>query len=159
MEMLVDPQKASDLRIARRRLPHWRLEGSAYFITFRLRSGELTAAERQLVKEHIRSGHRRYYTLMAVVIMPDHVHLILRPDLGYDLSRIMQGIKGASANRVNRTRGRMGTLWQDESYDRIIRDAEEYQEKLDYMLNNPTKAGLCGPEDTYDGWLYMPDLE
>ncbi len=147
------------IRITRRRLPHWQLEGSTYFITFRLMKGTLTPAERLVVRDHISAGHRRFYSLVAVVVMPDHVHLILRPLPGLDLSRIMKGIKGVSANLLNRARGTTGTVWQDESYDRIMRDEDEFNEKLNYMLNNPVKAGLCVAGEEYDGWLYLTDPE
>jgi REP element-mobilizing transposase RayT len=133
------------------------LEGSTYFITFRLMTGTLTQADRRVVRDHISAGHRRFYSLVAVVVMPDHVHLILRPLPGLDLSRIMKGIKGVSANLLNRARGTAGTVWQDESYDRIIRNEDEFNEKLNYMLNNPAKAGLCAPGEEYDGWSYHAD--
>ena len=75
------------------------------------------------------------------------------------MSRVMRGIKGVSANLLNRTRGSSGALWQDESYDRIIRDADELDEKLNYMLNNPVEAGLCTAGEEYDGWLYITDAD
>lgn len=85
------------LQRARRHLPHWSLAESVYFITFRLAAGSLAPAERQLVLEHIRAGDGRYYRLSAVIVMPDHVHLILKPEADFPLSRILKGIKGASA--------------------------------------------------------------
>jgi hypothetical protein len=50
---MVDPR----LTIKRRNLPHWTLENSIYFVTFRLLKGELTSQEQQLLLQHIRSGH------------------------------------------------------------------------------------------------------
>ena len=85
------------LHIHRRNLPHWTLEGSTYFITYRLASGTLAPPEQQLVFDHIRAGHGKFYSLAAVVVMPDHVHLLLKPKPEYTLSRIMKGIKGVSA--------------------------------------------------------------
>jgi putative transposase len=133
-----------------RRLPHWRLSGSVYFVTFRLLAGKLTEPEIVVVRDHICSGHLSYYTLLAVVVMPDHVHALLKPSSDISLSRIMKGIKGVSAKKLNQMRGAAGSLWQDESWDRIVRDEAELQEKLEYMLNNPLKAGLVE-----DGWAYL----
>ena len=151
------PQPEPELCVTRRRLPHWHREGSTYFVTFRLLAGTLLESERRIVRDHILAGHGRFYTLSAAVVMPDHVHLILRPLAGYDLSRIMKGVKGVSANLLNRARGSSGHLWQDESYDRILRGADEFDEKLEYMRSNPVKAGLCSVGEEYDGWLYIPD--
>jgi REP element-mobilizing transposase RayT len=89
--------------------------------------------------------------------MPDHVHLLLCPQGTYDLSRIMKGIKGVSARKINELRQTTGTIWQDESWDRIVRDAEEFAEKLQYMADNPVKAGLVPTIERYDGWLCNPD--
>jgi REP element-mobilizing transposase RayT len=146
------------LIITRRRLPHWTLDGSIYFVTFRLRTGQLAPAEVRFVREHICAGNGRYYHLAAAVVMPDHVHLLLKPLAGFSLSRIMKGVKGASSNRLNEQRGTRGSLWQDESWDRIVRDAEEFDEKLIYMLNNPVKAGLCGDGWEHEGWYFNPDF-
>ena len=89
--------------------------------------------------------------------MPDHVHLLIRPIGQYTMPRILQGIKGASARRINERRGNAGPFWQDESWNRIVRDAGEFEEKLVYMANNPAKAGLVSPEQKYDGWLINSD--
>jgi len=142
----------SDLSIKRRKLPHWHLGGSTYYITFRIKNGELDAQDRRIVLEHVLSGNKRFYQLIAMVIMPDHAHLLLNPLEGMDLSRIMKGIKGVSAKRINERRGSSGSVWQDESWDRIMRDQQELDEKLRYMLNNPVKNGLAADGWDYDGW-------
>jgi hypothetical protein len=62
-----------ELKITHRRLPHWRLAGATYFVTFRLAQGRLNADEITLVCDHIVVGDPTYYELTAVVVMPDHV--------------------------------------------------------------------------------------
>jgi REP element-mobilizing transposase RayT len=131
------------LTITRRRLPHWQLAGSVYFITFRLRSGELSQDERAIVFDHIKKGRGRYYFLFSADVMPDHVHLLLKPNENVSLSRIMKGIKGVSARKLNLSRGSNGAIWQDESYDRMVRDEAEFLEKLEYISLNAVKAGLA----------------
>ena len=148
----------SRLTIKRRRLPHWTLDGSTYFVTFRVAGDFFSSEERQSVLDHIRSGHDKFYDLAAAMIMPDHAHLILKPRKGFNLSRIMKGIKGVSARRVNALRKTAGSIWQDESWDRILRDAMEFEEKLQYMVNNPVKAGLSTEGEAYDGWYFNPDF-
>jgi putative transposase len=86
----------AELRITQRHLPHWTLEGSIYFVTFDCDAIVLTMEEIRIVVEHIKEGDDKFYDLFAVVVMPDHVHLLHRPLEAYDLSRIMKGIKGVS---------------------------------------------------------------
>ena len=87
--------------------------------------------------------------------MPDHVHIILKPNDGISFSRIMKGIKGVSARLVNKHRGKTGTVWLDESYDRIVRDQDEMDEKLRYMFENPIRAGLVEYPEDYTGWYFQ----
>ena len=140
--------------VRRRHLPHWTLTGSDYFVTFCLLRGELAPSERGLVVDHLRSGHERFYDLHAAVVMPDHVHLLLTPGDGYPLPRVMKGVKGVSAKRLNEWRGTAGTVWQDESWDRIVHDADEFSEKLGYVENNPVRAGLVAAPADYP-WLWI----
>ena len=147
-----------EVLIRRRRLPHWTLPGSTYFLTFRLRVPPLFAAERMLVRDHVVAGHGRYYDLAAVVVMPDHAHALLTPAAGVTLPRVMQGIKGASARRLNEARRTAGPVWQTESFDRIVRDGDEFAQKLSYMVANPVTAGLVEEGMGYDGWWCRPDL-
>ena len=65
------------------------------------------------------------------------------------LSQIMQGIKSVTSHRINKHRGRKGSLWQDESYDRIIRDEEEFNSKLKYICENAAKASLTDDSFNY----------
>ena len=141
------------LKITRRHLPHWQLEGSIYFVTFRSKRIILSERERARVLGHIREGDGKFYDLFAAVVMPDHVHVLLRPLEGYDLSRVMKGIKGVSAHIINEERRRRGIVWQDESYDRIMRDGREFDQKLMYMYENPIKKNLADDPSTYCGWF------
>ena len=92
--------------------------------------------------------------------MPDHIHLMLKPVVSesnaeFSLSKGLQGIKGFSAREINKTRGTKGTLWQDESFDRIVRDYDECLEKWNYLRNNPVKTGLCQVPEEYP-FLWEP---
>jgi putative transposase len=148
----------SELRIRRRRLPHWTLDGSTYFVTFRVAGTPLSTPERQIVLDHVRSGNGNFYDLAAAMIMPDHAHVILKPKPAFALSRIMKGIKGVSARRVNVSRGTTGSVWQDESWDRILRDFAGLDEKLQYMIDNPVKKQFAKDGEEYDGWYFNPEF-
>jgi REP element-mobilizing transposase RayT len=147
-----------DVTKTRRHLPHWELDGSTYFVTFRTAGTRLSSTERSLVLGHIRGGHRKYYALYAVAVMPDHVHLLLRPNDGVSLSRVMKGIKGVSSHLVNAARGTSGQTWQSESYDRIMRSPREFEEKLAYIAENPLAAELVDDAFAYR-WSFFNDGE
>ena len=151
--------ETDDLKVTRRHLPHWTQDGSTYFVTFRVKDGVLTREEQHFILEHIRDGDKRFYSLFATQVMPDHVHVLFTPMAGFELERIIKGIKGASARKINARRGTLGSIWQDESYDRIVRDYDELIQKLEYMLNNPVKKGLCADPWTYHGWHYNEGIE
>lgn len=146
------------LTVRHRNLPHWTLDGSTYFVTFRLATGSLSEEERRIVLDHLVQGNGRFYILAAAVVMLDNVHLLIRPLTGYEMSRVMKGIKGVSARMINALRGTTGTVWQDESWDRIMRDADEFQEKLQYMADNPRKAELVRSIDDYPYWSCNRDF-
>ena len=81
------------------------------------------------------------YELKAWCVMPNHVHVVLRPFDG-TLSRVVQSWKTYSANRANALLQRAGTFWQREYFDRVIRDDWDLEKTVEYVLANPMKAGL-----------------
>ena len=75
--------------------------------------------------------------------MPNHIHLVfelLKENKG--ISKIMQSIKRISARKSNLILNRSGKFWQDESYDRLVRDDKELYFVIRYILMNPVNAGL-----------------
>ena len=149
------------LTMRKHHLPHWQRGGSVYFVTFRSARGLLPEMARAEVVRCALHRHGISYDVIFGVAMPDHVHLVLRPrerspGTWYDLSRIMKGIKGVSARSTNRALGTRGSLWQPESFDRIVRDQREFEEKLKYMLENPVRAGLVSQTEDYRFYI-LPD--
>ena len=102
--------------------------------------------------------------LACTVVMPDHIHVILKPlnrenDCFYSLTQILKGIKGRSATKINQETGRTGALWQKESFDRIIRDHDEWCNKHEYIRNNPVSAELVENPTDYNWILEIEDAE
>lgn len=141
-------------KITKRNLPHWSIEGATYFVTFRTKRETLSEEEIIEVTNHIKKGNNNFYELFAAVVMPDHVHLLLRPNADYSISRIMKGLKGVSSRKVNNIRKRKGSIWLGESFDRIIRNENEFIEKMNYIMSNPVKKGLATDPIHYPG-LYI----
>jgi len=100
----------------------------------------------RIVAEAITCYDGEQYDLAAWCVMSNHVHLVIKPREGFELSKILQGIKGASANRINKALDRSGTFWQKESYDHIIRDSGELLDQVKYVTENPVKIGLTDYE-------------
>ncbi|MCE5184886.1 MAG: valine--tRNA ligase [Planctomycetaceae bacterium] len=82
------------------------------------------------------------YHLVAWAIMPNHVHVILKPIQGDKLSEILHSWKSYTANEINKALGREGGLWMVEYYDHLIRNEADLQNQVAYVLGNPGKAGL-----------------
>ena len=125
----------------RRKLPHWRQDQVAYFVTWRLARGreELDASERDLVVAAIKSWDGQRYQLAAYVVMDDQVDALLTPLAGYELKAMLHSWKSFTARQMQREHRRFGRVWQDESFDRIVRDDGELAQKLDYIVGNPWK--------------------
>ena len=82
------------------------------------------------------------YDLYAWCVMPNHVHVIAELFSGETLARTIHTWKSYSATAINRELGLKGHLWQREYFDRLIRDREELIAIVQYILDNPVKAGL-----------------
>ena len=82
-------------------------------------------------------------------VMPNHVHVVVRPLAGWTLSQIIKGWKGFTGREANQRLQRTGQpFWQRESFDHLIRDEEDLHRCNHYTVMNPANAGLCRqPQD------------
>lgn len=155
-------QKGPKMHFYRRNLPHIEEFDATYFVTFRVwKHPYLPPAARSIALRHCLFENGRRIELHACVIMPTHVHLLftaLEDERGYpfSLAEIMKGIKGVSARNINKLLNRRGQLWQDESFDRIMR-VGEFQDKLDYIIANPISAGLAKRPGQYK-WVWLQKI-
>lgn len=148
----------------RRKLPHYQYAGAVMFITVNvwryppshnLLQHAISAKRRSclilpgipdIILEEIRRNHGRLYTAHSSILMPDHIHMLIEPCVKDEsvipISRIMHQFKRVTAWRINRNLGFKGQFWQQEWYDRCIRNDREYAHVLSYMRMNPVRAGL-----------------
>lgn len=83
------------------------------------------------------------YKLICYCIMPNHFHLVFELlENNKGISKIMQSIKRISGKKCNIFLNRVGAFWQNESFDRCIRDEKELYFVIRYVLLNPVNAGL-----------------
>jgi REP element-mobilizing transposase RayT len=83
------------------------------------------------------------YQLSAWVLMPNHLHFLATRFEGETLKEIMQTLKSLTSHKSNKILGRKGTFWMPDYFDRYIRNAEHFSKTVEYIENNPVKAGLC----------------
>ena len=101
----------------------------------------------QLVADSLHYRDGQVYRLAAFCIMPNHLHLVIVPlpkedGVLHSLPAIMHSLKRYTARQANLLLGREGAFWQDESYDHVVRSEAEARRIIEYVLNNPVKAGL-----------------
>jgi menaquinone-specific isochorismate synthase len=96
----------------------------------------------RLVTEALGRFEGQRYELHEWCVMPNHVHVVLRPLSGHSLAEILHSWKSYTAKVANRRLGRSGDFWQVEYYDHLIRDEADYAHAIDYVRQNPEKAGL-----------------
>ena len=92
------------------------------------------------------------YYLYAYVVMPDHVHLLIKLR-ERALFTIIATIK---ATIKHDARQLIKLEWQPGFHDRIKRDYEESGRFVHYIINNPVRAGLCKEPSEYP-FSGMPD--
>ena len=84
------------------------------------------------------------YELGAWALMPNHVHVALRPLGDQDLASTVRSIKSSSAQAANRLLNRSGSRFRARDYfGRRIRDRDHEGRVTRYIENNPVRAGLC----------------
>lgn len=111
-----------------------------------------------VVCEALHYRDRREYDLLAFCIMPNHVHLVCTPLTQEDgtyraLTRIFQSLKRHTARKANRILERCGSFWQAESYDHFVRDENELERIVWYVIHNPVKAGLVSAWESWP-WTF-----
>src|SRR5213593_1005952 len=115
-----------DTYATRRHLLHLEKSGKTYFVTFcAFERRILPPIARDIVLRCCVHDHKVTYWLYCAVVMPDHVHMIFTPLDEWPLWKIMKRVKGVSAHMINTQRGRDGAIWEEESFDRILRNDED----------------------------------
>ena len=95
-----------------------------------------------IVEDALLYGDGHKYSLLAWVVMPNHVHVLFELVEAGSLPRIVQAWKGLTAKRINAALARTGTLWYRDYCDRYIRDERHLGNATLYVHRNPVRAGL-----------------
>lgn len=124
-----------------------------------------------VVAKAIHNCDGKEYELYAHCIMSNHVHMVFSIESApahnkrtevrstynqYLITKILRRLKGSSAREANKILNRAGDFWQHESYDHVIRDGNELERVIKYVLDNPVKAGLCSYWKEWK-WTYLSE--
>ena len=144
--------------IWRGRLPHWRAEDVTYYVTFRHRRA-LEEAERALLLKQLMRPDSRQWDLVIACVLPEATELIfvVRQKLSgevYELSDIVEKAKAKTGREIIRNTGERYSPFYGESYDRIIRDPAELEDRWTSILESPVNAELVEDPEEWDA-LYV----
>jgi len=102
-------------------------------------AGECLLARRE-IREIVESSLRHFadkkYSLYSYVVMPNHVHVLFMATEGFDIPTVLQAWKGFTAKAINIALGRSGAVWQKESWDRLVRNVEQFDAYRAYIRGN-----------------------
>ncbi len=108
------------------RLQHWLDQGY----------GECVLEEqdcKKIVEGALRHFDGQRYDLDEFVIMPNHVHVLVTPKAGHELSKILHSWKSFTATEINKRIGKSGAFWQKESFDHIVRSPAQVERIRQYI--------------------------
>ena len=111
----------------------------------------------RVVAEAFQFFDKERYDLLAWVVMPNHVHLVIRQYENWALGGLVQSWKGFTTKKINEICGNTlyEKIWQRGFWDRFIRDEHHFEATLQYIGNNPVKAGLVSSPSEWP-WLRLP---
>ena len=116
--------------------------GQSHFLTFSCYRRRPNFAAPEIYSLFVQSlefmRQRFEMRIYGYVVMPEHVHLLVSEPDQETLADAMHFLKLSFTKRLHYT----GSFWQKRYYDRNVRDAAEFDEKLEYIHRNPVKRGL-----------------
>ena len=137
------------------------IDGHSYHVTARINRQEFLF-DKENIKEMflkvLEEAKLKFnFGLKNFCIMGNHIHLIIKPFKGENLSKIMQWILGVFAQRYNRRFTLKGHVWYDRFKSKVIFTLRQYFNTFFYISNNPVKAGLVhkAAEYEYSGITHM----
>lgn len=103
---------------------------------------------REIITDALLHFHRERYSLHCFAVMPNHVHVVVQPLADWQPEALLHSWKSFTANQLNSRLGTTGPLWQQDTWNRIIRDQEHWFRVMRYVIHNPDKAGLWTGQST-----------
>jgi len=122
------------------------MPGATYFVSsFKSKSAadiDNTLCFQAILQELEQLEGEGVFTMLAIVVMPDHFHLLLRMGNVLNLSQAIRRLKGATGRRINQLRSETGSLWYKGFHEHLVRSQETLRGYLGYIRSNPVRKGL-----------------
>lgn len=151
-----------DFHIWRGKLPHWRASGEVYYVTFR-HSRPLTNDERGLLMAQILKQEGKRWALLVLCVLDDRSELMFRVQVAptgmeYEFSAVLEKAKRKTGALIIKRTGEQFPPFYFESYDRIVRDEAELEERWREIVSAPVRAGLSHETEEYPYlWVAQTD--
>ena len=123
------------------------IEGAAYHVTSRTNNKARVFGRnlgRKIMLLVLQDAKDKFnFKLHNFCIMPTHIHLLITPQNGTNLSRVIQWIKTHSARRWNGVHGSKDHLWGERFFARPVKDLRDFFLVHNYIDQNPVKSELA----------------
>jgi REP element-mobilizing transposase RayT len=127
--------------------------GRIYHIIFRTSGKDLLLTERQIIcRKFMEPKLLKANTVLASVVMPDHVHILFELNESEPIGRFLARLKSQTPAAVNRQRKSKNSVWSRGYYDRAIRKEDDLKTVARYIVMNPVRAGLASAVREYPYW-------
>lgn len=139
-------------------MPHWRADDVRYYVTFRHRR-ELDPAERQALLRALLRPDGSKWDLLVLCVLPEQTEMIFTVREGpegrpHELSALVEKAKAKVGREICKKTGECFPPFYGESYDRIIRDDAELEERWKAICESPVGLELVErPEDWESMWV------
>jgi putative transposase len=143
------------------------LDGYRYFLTLvTYRRKPLLLDNIDILRYAFVLSKQKYdYNIDAIVILPDHLHMIIKPKISIQYPKIISAIKRSFVYGLDDTIKQQAKLdipytkykrqnsgiWQERFYEHTIRNIEDYNEIMQYIKYNPIKHNLV---TNWQDWKY-----
>lgn len=132
------------------------IDGHSYFLTVVThRRNPILIENVDLLRESIREAKSKFvFDIEAIVILPDHFHMLIKPKEAEAYPKIIGSIKRHFSRHCDpkhyehlsqsNSREEQGyrPVWQKRFYEHTIRDEDDFRTRIEYIHYNPVKHGL-----------------
>ncbi|MBN9500542.1 MAG: hypothetical protein BGO01_15930 [Armatimonadetes bacterium 55-13] len=144
----------NNFSIWRGRLPHWRADDVNYLVTFRHRR-DLDESERQLLLRALLKPEGKKWNLVIVCVLPGETNLIFSVNEApsgepYELAEIVERAKTKTGKAIVKKSGERWPPFYNESFDRIVRDDDELEQRWQEILDSPVNHELAEDPEEYE---------
>ena len=101
----------------------------------------------ELSKNYILEQDKKLFELISFIIMPNHIHILFKETM--ELSEVMRKLKGGLSFLINKELKKKGQFWENNYYDKMIRDKRHFEIVYEYIKNNAIKANLKDSKDRF----------